>query len=184
MNWNNILEGIISGVSATLISSAIIYILKKIFEKKTNKENSGEVQRADLSGSVLNNPFLISLFLASFVIVLTFFSLVYQWQTFNYIYLIVADFGLVLVTNWIYNNQCPECNKIFKKKLINKETLKDEKRPYHYRDCTIYLYSDDSEKDRKYHGQEKQKWRLGERQKNFMNVDLVYTNGTRYLNEI
>ncbi len=167
MDWNNILEGIISGVSATLISLVIIFIFKKIFGEKTKKDKSGEVQKANLSGSILSNPFLISLFLTSFVIVLTFFSMVYSWEVFNYIYLLIADFGLGFVTYWIYNNQCPKCNRIFKKKLINKETLKEEKRPYHYRDCTIYLYSDGSEKDKKYHGKEKTKMETWRTEKEF-----------------
>jgi len=161
MDWNNILEGVISGVSATLISSIIIFIFKKTLGNKSKKDTD-EVEKASLSVSVFKNPFLISLFLSSFLIVLTFFSMVYQWQVFNYVYLIVADCGLGFVTYWIYNNQCPKCNHIFKKKLINKETLKEEKRPYHYRDCTIYLYNDGSEKDEKFHGKEKTKmetWR-------------------------
>ena len=157
MDWNNILEGVISGVSATLISFIIILIFKKTLGNKSKKETD-EVEKASLS--FFKNPFLISLFLSSFLIVLTFFSMVYQWQVFNFAYLIVADCGLGFVTYWIYNDQCPKCNSLFKKKLINKETLKEEKRPYHYRDCTIYYYSDGSIKDEKFHGKEKTKMEI------------------------
>lgn len=93
--------------------------------------------------------------------------MVYQWQIFNYIYLILADFGLGFVTYWIYNNQCPKCNVVFKKKTINKETLKQEKRPYSYRDCTIYLYNDGSEKDKKFDGKEKTKMETWRTEKEF-----------------
>lgn len=167
MDWNTILEGVISGVVATLISSAIIFIFKQIF-KGNIKNKPDKVEKADLSGSVLKNPFLISLFITSFIIILTFFSMIYSWKVFNYVYLLVADFGLGFVTYWIYNNQCPRCNAIFKKKLINKETLKEEKRPYHYRDETIYYYNDGKTiKDKKFHGKEKTKMELWRTEKEF-----------------
>ena len=166
MDWNNILEAVISGSLATLIASIIIFIFKKILGNKSKKETD-EVEKASLSVSVFKNPFLISLFLTSFLIVLTFFSMIYQWQVFNFVYLIVADCGLGFVTYKIYNNQCPKCNSIFKKKLINKETLKEEKRPYHYRECTIYYYSDGSEKDKKFHGKEKTKIEIWRTEKEF-----------------
>lgn len=167
MDWNTILEGVISGVIATLISSIIIFIFKQVF-KGNIKNEPNKVEKADLSGSILKNPFLISLFITSFIVVLTFFSMIYSWEVFNYIYLLVADFGLGFVTYWIYNNQCPKCNAIFKKKLINKETLKEEKIPYHYRDETIYYYNDgETVKDRKFHGKEKTKMELWRTEKEF-----------------
>lgn len=167
MGWNNIFESVLSGISATLISTLIIFLFKRFIGQKTKKEESNKVEKASLSGSIFNNPFLISLFITSFVVVLTFFSMVYQWQVFKYVYLIVADFGLGFVTYWIYNNQCPKCNIIFKKKLINKETLKEEERPYTYRDCTIYLYNDGSEKDRRFHGKEKIKMEIWRTEKEY-----------------
>jgi hypothetical protein len=167
MNWTTVLEGIISGVSATLISTIIIFIFKKIFEKKTKKEHK-KVQKADLEGSLLRNPFLISLFITSFIIVLTFFSMVYQWQVFNFVYLLVVDVGLGFITYWIYNNQCPNCNAIFKKKLIDKKTLREEKRPYHYREETIYYYNDgETIKERKFHGKEKTRMETWRTEKEF-----------------
>ncbi|QQG40039.1 MAG: hypothetical protein HYS81_01355 [Candidatus Aenigmatarchaeota archaeon] len=161
MTWNSIIEATVSGVAAALISAIIIFVAKATLGRKL-KERSIKTEVPDVSGSVLNNPFLISLSLTSFAVVLTFFSMVYSWQTFSYIYLTVADFVLGIVTYWIYNNQCPNCNRIFTKRLLNKEILKEERRPYTYRDYTIYLYADGSEKDRKYHGAEKTKmetWR-------------------------
>lgn len=166
MNWNNILEGVISGVSATFIASIIIFIFNQILRNKSKKETN-DVDNASLSVSIFKSPFLISLFISSFLVILTFFSMVYQWQVFNYVYLIIADCGLGFVTYWIYNNQCPKCNFIFKKKLIDKETVKDEKRPYHYRDCTIYYYNDGSEKDKKFHGKEKIKMETWRTEKEF-----------------
>jgi hypothetical protein len=47
--------------------------------------------------------------------------------------------------------------------------LKEEKRPYHYRDETIYLYSDGSEKDHKYSGEEKIKMETWRTEKEFYN---------------
>jgi hypothetical protein len=94
---------------------------------------------------------------------LTFFSIIYEWQVFNFIYLIIADFILVIVTYSIYKNQCPKCNSIFKIGIVNKEILGKEKRPFTYRDKTIYYYNDGvTIKDIKFHGKEKTKmetWR-------------------------
>lgn len=56
MDWNNVLEGFISGVSATLISSMIIFVFKKIVGRNIKKETD-DVEKANLSGSVFNNPF-------------------------------------------------------------------------------------------------------------------------------
>jgi magnesium-transporting ATPase (P-type) len=167
MNWNTIFEGIISMVIATLISSGIIFFFKLIFKGKT-RINSDKTEKANISGSVLKNPFLIFLFITSFMVVLTFFSIIYQWQLFNYIYLLFADIGLIFITVWIYNNQCPKCNSIFKKKLINKEILKEEKRPYYYKDETIYYYNDgETIKDRKFYGKEKTKMETWRTEKEF-----------------
>ncbi len=167
MNLTNILEGIISGVSAALISTVIIFIFTKLFSQKIQKSELADDNNSANFKSFYKNPFLISLFVTSFMVVLTFFSWVYAWTTFNFIYLFIASFSLGFITNWIYNNQCPNCNRIFSKKLINKETLKEEKRPYHYRDETIYLYSDGSEKDRKYSGKEKTKMETWRTEKEF-----------------
>lgn len=149
MNWINILEGVISSLIATFISTIIVLVFLKLFGREKEKDKSSETK------NWIKNPFLISLFITSFISVLTFFSLVYLWETFNYIYLGSASLILIIITYFIYENQCPNCNRVFHKKLINKEVLREEKRPYRYRDLTIYLYSDGSEKDRKYSGKEK-----------------------------
>jgi hypothetical protein len=166
MDWTNILEGIISGIFATLISTFIIYIFTKMFGQQKNKDKSSENISQTTSKSTFKNPFLISLFITSFTVVVTFFSFVFSWTTIN-IYLSIAALVLGVITYWIYGNQCPNCNRIFHKKLINKETLKEEKRPYRYRDLTIYLYSDGSEKDRKYTGEEKTRMETWRTEKEF-----------------
>ncbi len=155
MNWNNTLEGIVSSLSATFISFIITIFYKRIFSKKIKQNNSLNKEKI--------SPFTISLFLTVFVVVLTFFSLIYNWTIFNYVYLFIADFVLIFVTYGIYNNQCPNCNRIFTKQLIDKQVTKEEKRPYSYRDCTMYLYADGSEKNRIYNGKERTKmetWRI------------------------
>jgi hypothetical protein len=151
MDGTSIVEGVISGVIATLISGFIVFIIKILISRKAPDEEKKDAKISDFK----TNPFLISLFATSFFVVLTFFSMVYAWTTFNSGYTILASFLLGLVTVWIYNNQCPRCNKIFNKKLVKKEKIHEEKRPYRYREETIYLYSDGSEKERKYRGKEK-----------------------------
>ena len=167
MDWTNIIEGTISGISATLIATIIISIFTRIIGSKKYRNDTIDNKTHRNFKSTYKNPFLISLFITSFVVVITFFSMVYSWKVFNYSYLLVADFVLVFITYWIYNNQCPNCNRIFKKKLVNKETLKEEKRPYHYRDLTIYYYSNGTEKDRKYSGKEKTKMETWRTEKEF-----------------
>jgi transposase-like protein len=39
--------------------------------------------------------------------------------------------------------------------MTNKETIKEEKRPWYYRDLIIYLYTDGAEKNREYSKEEK-----------------------------
>ena len=167
MDWTNILEGIISGVSATIISTIIVFIFTKLFGQRKNKDKSSESINQTNFKSTFKNPFLISLFITSFIVVLTFFSLVYSWTTYNYIYLTIAALILGIITYLIYENQCPNCNRIFHKKLINKETLKEEKRPYYYRDSTIYRYSDGSEKEHRYTGKEKTRMETWRTEKEF-----------------
>ncbi len=162
MDWTNILEGVISGVAATLISMFLTWIFTKLIFPKLKKGQKMDTKCILSIKFYCFSPFIISLFLTSFFVVLTFFSLVYSWTTFNYVYLLLASAVLGFITYSIYNNQCPNCYRIFQKKLIKKDTMKEEKRSYHYRDCTIYLYTNGSEKDRKYHGKEKIKmetWR-------------------------
>jgi len=155
MDWTNILEGTIGSLFAFFISTIIVFIFNKFIGKRKYKDESLESETKTNFGSFFKNPFLISLFITSFFVVLTFFSIVYSWTTYNYIYLTIAASIFGIITFFIYENQCPNCKRIFHKKLINKEILKDEKRPYYYRDLTIYLYSDGSEKERRYTGEEK-----------------------------
>lgn len=151
VDGTNIIEGVISSVIAALISGVIVFIIRILISRKTSDEGKKEIKVSDFK----TNPFLISLFVTSFFVILTFFSIVYAWTTFNSGYLTLASISLFFITSWIYHNQCPSCNRIFNKKLVKKEKVHEEKRPYRYREETIYLYSDGSEKERKYHGKEK-----------------------------
>lgn len=168
MDWTNIEEGIISAVSATLISSIIVAIFNYIFGRKKDNDKSQEANTKSVRKSFLQNPFYISLFITSFFSVITFFSLVYSWKTFNFSYLFLATCVLAMITYGVYNDQCPNCNRIFSKKLIKKEKLNEEMRPYHYRTETIYYYSDGQTiKDRKYTGSEKKRMETWRTEKEF-----------------
>lgn len=167
LNLTNIQEGFISSISATLSASLITWIVTNIIVPKIRKDQKTGTKTT--SNTKLNylNPFSLSLFITSFLIIITFFSLVYSWTKFNFVYLTLASVSLVVITYLIYNNQCPNCYKIFQKKLTTKDVLHEEKRPYQYRDYTIYLYTDGSEKDRKYHGEEKIKMETWRTEKEF-----------------
>lgn len=151
MDGASLIEAVISGVFATLISGLIVFLIKILISRKTSDERKKDIKLTDFK----TNPFLIALFVTSFFVVLTFFSIVYSWTTYNSGIMILASFFSGFITYQIYYNQCPSCNRIFKKKMVNKEKISEEKRPYNYQDLTIYLYSDGSEKERKYHGKQK-----------------------------
>lgn len=157
MNWVNIFEGALGSLIATVVS-AIVTVLYARFVSPRFKEGSGQ---ENLRQSY-KDPFSIFLFLTVFLSVLSFFSLVYDWVLFNFVYLLLATIVVGVISALIFKNQCPKCKHIFSRKLVNKVTMHQEERPYRYRDCTIYLYTDGSEKDRKY-GKElvrMETWRL------------------------
>ena len=152
MDWTNIIENTISGIIVFVISSIITFIFYKIFGKRKEKDTPSEDKYKTDIPPYFKNPFLISLFITSLLFVLTIFFAIYSPTLYYHLYLVMGALIFVMITYWIYENQCPNCKKIFHKKLINKETLKEEKRPYRYRDETIYYYSDGSEKERKFTG--------------------------------
>jgi amino acid permease len=153
MNWENIIENTISGFIVFALSSIITFIFYKLFKKRKEKnEPKRERYQTDIN-PYLKNPFLISLFITIFLFVLTGFFLIYSGSLYYYNYTMVAGTILLIITYLIYDNQCPNCKKIFHKKLKDKITMKDEKRPYRYRDETIYYYTDGSIKERKFTGQ-------------------------------
>ena len=150
MNFSAISEWIISTVVGTLISSLIIFLARFIFYKKSEESSLG---KPSVSLPFFKDVFLISLFITSFLVVLTFFSFIYSWQVPNGAYLLVASVCMAFATKWAYNNQCPRCRAVFHgKSLVNKETLREEKRPYKYRDETRYLYTDGAVKNNVFHG--------------------------------
>lgn len=151
MEWQNIGEGIISNLIAAIISGGFIFSISKIWGK--NILMSG-IHNRNFHISKLN-PFAIALFITSFFTILSAFSFYYQWE--NMPYLITITILIWMATIWIYNDQCPNCNKIFKKKHIHREVIKEEKIPHEYYDEIIYLYSDGTEKDRE-NGKKKKRW--------------------------
>lgn len=89
MDWSNVLPEIVSGTSATLLAGFITFIFKKLFwDKKHQLEDKRE-------SSFSLNPFLISLFVTSFVIIITFFSFLYSWILYSP-YLALASVGFAL----------------------------------------------------------------------------------------
>jgi hypothetical protein len=167
MDWANILEGTIGSLFAFLISTIVVYFFNKFISQRKYKEKPLESKTKTNFESFYKNPFLVSLFITSFLFIITFFSFVFLWSIDYSTYLTIASFIFGIITFLIYENHCPNCKKIFHKNLINKITLKDEKRPFYYRDLTIYLYSDGSEKERRYSEKEKTRMETWRTEKEF-----------------
>lgn len=151
INWENILEGVIATLIGSMITGGVGTIIYQFGKKgkflKNPKERKFE----------LNNftPFSLSLMIVAFFTVLSGFSFYYHWV--NMPYLITITILLWLGAGWVHNNQCPSCNKIFKKKHVNRETLNEEKIPHEYYDEIIYKYRDGSFKERAW-GKKKKRW--------------------------
>jgi len=150
MNWTNILEGIISGLVSILCSTAIVWFVTRLIPAKRKKSGADDVPKEPYF-----SPFALSLFATSFFGILSGLSLVFYPESSYFAGFVSLAMFLGIITFLIYDNQCPNCYRIFKKKLTRKETINDEEREYRYRDCTVYLYTDGSEKDRVYSGEEK-----------------------------
>jgi hypothetical protein len=151
MNLQSVVEGIISSLIATIISGGAVCLFSIIFGK--NKILSG-MQNAKFH--IFNiNPFGLGLFATSFFTILSIFSFYLRWE--NTPYLITITIFIWMSTVWIYHDQCPNCNKIFKKKHIHSEVMKEEKIPHQYYDEILYLYTDGTIKDRE-QGKKKKTW--------------------------
>jgi len=168
MHW--LLQGIISGVVSTFIATSLLFLIK---EKWGNNLIMSGNHNQKLHISKLN-PFGISVFITALFTALSGFSFYYQWVNMPYIITITIFFWFG--SGLIYQYQCPKCNKIFIRITHQPDVLKEEKRPFRHRDCTITTYTDGSIKDRKYHGKEKvrmETWRL----QIIIHVGLVNMNG-------
>lgn len=152
MDWTNVLENTVSGIIVFILSSILTFVFFKFFKKRKEKDAPPDIRYQTNIHPYFKNPFLISLFITIFLFVLTGFFLIYSDTLYYYIYTIFAATIFLMITYLIYENQCPNCKKIFHKKLIDKVTIKEEKRPYRYRDETVYYYSDGSLKERKFTG--------------------------------
>ena len=151
MNWQNILEGIIGNLIATCVSGVVGAAIYKLGRGGKFLKNQSQ------KGLKLDNftPFSLSLIITTFFTILSTFSFYYQWA--NMPYMIVITGLIWFGTFFIYDNQCPSCNKIFKKKHVDREKLGEEKIPHEYYDEIIYKYSDGSFKDRVW-GKKKKRW--------------------------
>jgi len=151
MGFQNIFEGVISSLIAMVISTGFVYLVFLIFGK--NKIMSGtHNQRFHISKI---NPFGIALFVTAFFTILSAFSFYFQWT--NMPYLVTITILIWIGAIWVYHDQCPNCNKVFKKKHIDREVIKEEEIPHVYYDEIVYLYTDDTVKD-KVKGKQKKKW--------------------------
>jgi len=151
MGFQNIFEGVISSLIAMVISTGVIYLISLVGGKNiimSGKHN----QKFHVSKL---NPFSIALFVTSFFTILSAVSFYRQWV--NMPYLVTITFFIWMGAAWVYHDQCPNCNKIFKKKHIHREVLKEEKIPHEYYDEIIYLFTDGTEKDRE-NGKKKKRW--------------------------
>ena len=155
MDLQNILEGIISSLVATVISGFIVFLYSK--SKGKGKLMIGKShKKLDISKI---NAFAVFLFITSFFVVISAFGFYYEWEKFPYLIFITILLGFL--TAFIYNNQCPKCKKILTKDLTKKDVLKEEERPYYYRTAKVYLYTDRTERNREYSEEKKrmETWR-------------------------
>ena len=162
LDWKSILEQTVAGLIVLAIPLIGTFIFKKFFWDKRKKADAPQGVAEKNSGSIIKNPLLISLFFTLFTAMLTIFALFILGENLVVLGLLFLTMILLVATYLIYENQCPNCNRIFTKQLIHKETIKDEERPYRYRDEAIYKYSDGSFKGKKYTGKIKtimEKWR-------------------------
>lgn len=157
MVLENIIDQVIAGIILLLFSSILTFFVNKFFLKK--------VEGKSINGEKLTiKPILISIFITILVAIIGILNFVFSLTSLNSFYFVMAAAFLFFIDIWIYENQCPNCNNIFSIELVNREILSEEKRPYHYRDLTIYRYSDGSVKDKIQKGPEKIKletWRIG-----------------------
>ena len=109
MDWTNILEGTIGSLFAFLISTIFVYTFNKYIGKKKHKDKSADEESKIITVSFLKNPFLISLFITSFLFIIAFFSFVYSWPINISSYLSAMSLIFGILTYLIYNNQCPKC---------------------------------------------------------------------------
>jgi hypothetical protein len=160
MELTNIIEQVISGIIATLVSTFIIFIIGKFGGKKIILKNPNEkFKLASLS------LFSVLLFLTSFFGILSLAGFYFEWAKFEYLIIITIVFGVL--GSFAYQRQCPNCKSVFGNRRTNTETIKKEQRPYNYRDLTIYYYSDGTEKNREHTGKEKTKIETIETRKDY-----------------
>lgn len=107
------------------------------------------------------NPVILTGFITLVLLILTLFGMYFQWKSYPYIFIGALGFGFT--TKLMYEKQCPRCKRITKE-FRNRETMREEKRPYTYRDEVITYYSDgETIKERKFVGKEKKRmetWRI------------------------
>lgn len=149
MGLQNIFEGTIGSLTATVISTLFVFLVGKIWGKKVIMSGTHNKKFNILK----INPFAIALFITSFFTIISGFSFYYQWT--NMPYLITITFLLWIGSKWVYETQCPKCKKIFVRETHPPDILKEEKVPVRHQKSTIIRYSDGSFKERKYHGKGK-----------------------------
>ena len=153
-DWIKIGETVIAGLIVFVLSGIGTLVVKKVILPSIFKKGESSESKSSFKQEYLN-PFGVSLFLTFFFILAMFVSLFLQWSVNITMATGLIASILIFVTYFVYDSQCPRCNRLFSKHLITKEKISDEKRPYRYRNETITLYSDGSEKDRKFTGKEK-----------------------------
>lgn len=147
MEFNIIVTNIGIGIISSIIATIIIAIYNNFFNKKQYKSDNFLEKQLQYK-----DPVIIFGFITIILLSLTLFGMRYNWTSFPYIFMAALLTGMA--TKILYEKQCPECKKITKK-LENKETLREEKRPYKYREEKITLYSDGEIKERKPYGKTK-----------------------------
>ncbi len=151
MNFQNIFEGIIASLIATVISGSVVFLYSRIKGKSTimkgNRSSHFDISKI--------NAFAVGLFLTVFFAILSLAGFYWEWAKFPS--LVAITIGLGFLTGLIYQNQCPHCKKIFTKKHVGRETIKEEKIPHEYYDTIVYLFTDGTVKDR-VKDKKKKKW--------------------------
>jgi len=171
MELNSVLEQITLGITSDVIASLIIipilsFILAYFFHVNLNKINCGNEKKDILP--VYTDPVAILVFITSMLSVIPVLSFIYNWDVLAKAYSMIPTTILFLVTLIAYTKQCPKCKRL-EKFLENEELLKEEERPYIYRDEIEYQYSDGTIKETKCVSAQKklmETWRIGKKHYN------------------
>jgi len=128
----------LDGITENLIAEAIVLLCSYLFGKFGLNLISNKNENIKSEFNILNlSIFLSILSIGNFILNLSF------WKNQNLtLFLTLISVIFIAGTIYIYNNQCPNCKKIFwAKKILETKTIKKFTQPYKYRDKKVHLYT-------------------------------------------